>query len=66
MESSTKIDAIKSGWSKVYNKGLHVITIFQNTIVLLSFKVVFGIANSADTDEMHGIWVCPDCKKTHL
>ena len=53
MEYPIKVHKIKSGWSFVYIEGLQVIIIKKKTIIkLLSLKIDFVLANSADPDEM--------------
>ena len=50
MKYSIKLHTIKSAWSIVYIEGSQVI--LSKTIVLLSLKINFFLANSADPDEM--------------
>ena len=45
MEFSIKLHTIKSGWSVVYNEGLHVI--ISKNIAFLSLTIDFVLANSA-------------------
>ena len=50
MEFPIKFDTVKSGWSNIYIEG-SLVKISKN-IVFLSLKIDFGLANSADPDEM--------------
>ena len=54
VEFSTKFDTVKSGWSIVYIKGLHVIISTKKTThkTFLHLDIDFVLANSADPDEM--------------
>ena len=50
MDSSIKFDTVQSGWSIVPIEGSQVI--LSKNFVFLSLKIDFGLANSADPDEM--------------
>ena len=50
MEISIKFDTVKSGWSIIYIEGSQVI--IKRNVVFPSLKIDFGLANSANPDEM--------------
>ena len=65
MEFSINQHTIKSGWSIIYIEESQVI-ISKKKIVFLSLKIDFGLANSANPDEMqHFIWVFIVIQITH-
>ena len=50
LESSIKVDTVKSEWSIDYNEGLQAIN--SKNIIFLSLKIDFVLANSAAPYEM--------------
>ena len=48
--SCHNVDTVKSGWSILYIEALQVL-LFKKSIVFISLKICFVLANSADPDE---------------